>query len=148
MCYLRLPIFHINFQGLRKLFYGEMGKGGGWINILATMVCRRQNVLKLDRLKCPKIVTKKPNLNQKVNDSKSHIWILSFNSRFSSRKSQSQQKLAIKITHFTTQYCSKKVTHFTNLNSLNTITISRCTRTAFLNHLERECLYISGNLCK
>ena len=38
--------------------------------------------------------------------------------RFSSRKSQSQQKLAKKITHFTIQFRSKNLIHFTNLNSL------------------------------
>ena len=40
-----------------------------------------------------------------------------FNFRFSNRKSQSQQKLAKKITHFTIQFRSKNLTHFTNLNS-------------------------------
>ena len=40
-----------------------------------------------------------------------------FNFRFSSRKSQSQQKLAKKITHFTIQFRSKTLTSFTNLNS-------------------------------
>ena len=39
--------------------------------------------------------------------------------RFSSRKSQSQQKLAKKITHFTIQFCSRNVTNFTNINSLD-----------------------------
>ena len=49
-------------------------------------------------------------------------WISSdfiLNFRFSSRKSQSQQKLAKKITHFTIQFRSKNLTHFTNLNSLD-----------------------------
>ena len=41
------------------------------------------------------------------------------NIRFSSRKSQSQQKLAKKITHFTIQFRSKNLTHFTNLNSVD-----------------------------
>ena len=43
-----------------------------------------------------------------------------FNFGFCSRKSQSQQKLAIllAITHFTIKFCSKNLTHFTNLNSL------------------------------
>ena len=62
------------------------------------------------------------NLEQKINDSKPHIWILSFNFRFSSTKSQNQQKLAKKITHFTNftiRFCSKNLTHFTNLNALN-----------------------------
>ena len=39
--------------------------------------------------------------------------------RLSSRKSQSQQKLAKKITHFTIQFRTKNFTHFTNLNSLD-----------------------------
>ena len=42
-----------------------------------------------------------------------------FNSKFSSRKSQSQQNLAKKITHFTIQFRSKNLTHLTNLNSLD-----------------------------
>ena len=42
-----------------------------------------------------------------------------FDFRFFSRKSQSQQKLAKKITHFTIQFCLKKLTHFINLNSLD-----------------------------
>ena len=37
----------------------------------------------------------------------------------SSRKSQSQQNLAKKITHFTIQFRSKNLTHFTNLNSID-----------------------------
>ena len=42
-----------------------------------------------------------------------------FNFRFSSRKSQSQHKLAKKITHFTIQFRAENLTHFTNLNSLD-----------------------------
>ena len=41
-----------------------------------------------------------------------------FSFRFSSRKSQSQQKLAKKISHFTIQFRSKNVTDPTNLNSI------------------------------
>ena len=40
-----------------------------------------------------------------INDSK-HICFLSFNLKFSSRKSPSQVKLAKKITHFTIPFCS------------------------------------------
>ena len=47
------------------------------------------------------------------------IIILFFNFGFSSRKSQSQQKLAKKITHFTIKFCSKNFTHFANLNSFD-----------------------------
>ena len=39
--------------------------------------------------------------------------------RFSSRKSQNQQKLGKKITHFTIRCPSKSLTHFRNLNSLD-----------------------------
>ena len=42
-----------------------------------------------------------------------------FNFRFSSRKSQSQQKLAEKITYFTIPFHSKNLSHFTNLNSFD-----------------------------
>ena len=47
------------------------------------------------------------------------IRVFFFDFRFFSRKSQSQQKLAKKITHFTIQFCLKKLTHFINLNSLD-----------------------------
>ena len=39
------------------------------------------------------------------------------NFRFSRRKSQSQQKLAKKIAHFTIQSCLKNIFHFTNLET-------------------------------
>ena len=44
-----------------------------------------------------------------------------FDFRFSRRKSQtqSQQKLLIKITYFAIQVCSKHLTHFANLSSLD-----------------------------
>ena len=42
-----------------------------------------------------------------------------FDFRFSRRKSQSQQKLYIKITYFAIQVCSKHLTHFMNLNTLD-----------------------------
>ena len=42
-----------------------------------------------------------------------------FDFRFSRRKSQSQQKLLIKITYFAMQVCSKHLTHFMNLNTLD-----------------------------
>ena len=49
-------------------------------------------------------------------------WTLSeflFNFKFYSRKSQSQEKLAKKITNFTIQFRLKNLTHFTNLSSLD-----------------------------
>ena len=42
-----------------------------------------------------------------------------FDFRFYRRKSQSQQKLLIKITYFVIQVRSKHLTHFTNFNSLD-----------------------------
>ena len=42
-----------------------------------------------------------------------------FDFRFSSRKPQSQQKLAKKIAHFIIQFRSKNILHFTNLDSLH-----------------------------
>ena len=83
----------------------------------AIMVGWQRNIFKLHWLKCPETVPKN-NLGQKINDSKPHIWSLPINFRFSSRKSQSQQNLAKKITHFTIQFHPKNLTHFTNMNSL------------------------------
>ena len=96
-----------------------------------------------------------------------------FDIKFSSRKSQSQPKLAKKITHFKIKLWSKNLTHFTNLNSLDVenkmllqhsqkpfwlvsvqcqkkhlhCTISCHPRTAFLKHFESKCLRISVYLC-
>ena len=102
-----------------------------------------------------------------------HQSLFFFDFRFSSRKSQSQQRLAKKITHFTVQFCSKSLTHYTSLNSLGNennmllqhgqkpfwvfskhisvwcqkqylyCTISWRPRTAFLTQIESNCLYIS-----
>ena len=41
------------------------------------------------------------------------------NFRFSSRNSQSQQKLAKKITHFTIKFRAKNLSYFMNLNSVD-----------------------------
>ena len=112
--------------------------------MLATMVIRRRKIKRKYWLKHPKAVPQKQNLDRNINDSKSHIWnyfienIISgiqlfyinpyvpadiikvfFDLRFSRRKSQSQQKLSIKITYFAIQACSKHLIHFTNLNSLD-----------------------------
>ena len=87
---------------------------------------------------------KKGNLDQNINDLKSDIVIpflkilfrryttflysstrsirhhqSLFYFKFSSRKSQNQQKLAKKITHFTIKFRSKNLTHFRNLNSFD-----------------------------
>ena len=52
-------------------------------------------------------------------DAPKNIIRVFFNFRFSCRKSQSQQKLAKKIKHFTIQCHGKNLTHVTNLNSLD-----------------------------
>ena len=116
--------------------------GGDWLKMSATMVCWQNK--KNTGWNTLKQSPKKWNLDQNINDSKSHIWnsffenIISsiqicdilpqfpvniirdiFNFRLSNRKFQSWQKLAKKITHFTIQFCSKNFTHFTNLNSLD-----------------------------
>ena len=121
-------------------------------------------------LKCSKIVLKKQNLDQKKKWLKiSYLEFINF--RFFGRKSQNQQKLAKKITHFKTQFRSKNFTHFMNLNSLNIIkiillqhnqrnvsgwcqkkhfhgTISRRPRTALSKYLESKRLHIVVNLCE
>ena len=66
--------------------------------MLVTMVSRRRR--KITLAETPSNSPKKQNLDQQINDQKHHIWSLSFNVRFSGKKSQKQQKLAKKITHF------------------------------------------------
>ena len=67
-------------------------------------------------------------MEQKINDSKPQIWSLSFNFRFSNRKSQSQQKLPKRINLASlksprsfyepqlTQHCKKHTPKHKNLN--------------------------------
>ena len=55
--------------------------------------------------------------------------------RFSSRKTQNQRKLAKTITHFTIQFCSKNLTHLTDLNSLNIVKIILCNTGKNITHL-------------
>ena len=114
---------------------------GDWVK--NTMVGRTKNKKK-HRLKLPKAVPKCRNMDQNINDSKSHISnslfenIISsiqlfyvrphvpvdiirvfFNFRFSSRNSQNLHKLAKKITNFTIQFRSKNLIHFTNRKALD-----------------------------
>ena len=76
------------------------------------MVCLRQKILKLLWLKSTKTVPEKRNLDQKINESKLHIRCLSINFRFSSTKSQSQQRLAKRIIHFTMEFRLKNFLRF------------------------------------
>ena len=77
-------------QCRRKLFYGGGRGWGGW------------GLNKNARLK--KLIKPSNKQNLKINYLKSHISSTCFNFRFLSRESQSQQKLAIKITHFAIQF--------------------------------------------
>ena len=77
-------------------------------------------------------VLQKRNLDQNINDSKFKIIFFEniymniqflyeffFNFRFFCRKSQSQHKLPIKITHLTIRFRSRHLTHFLNLSSVD-----------------------------
>ena len=85
----------------------------GCVKVLETMYGRGRKLLKLHGLKHPKTVPK-TKFDQKITYSIPHIWSFSFNFRFSSRKSQTQQKLVIKITHFAIQFCLRNLSHFTH----------------------------------
>ena len=85
------------------------------------MVGPRRKISKLHWLNTLKQSPKNWNLDQKINFLKPHIWSLPFHFRFSSRMSQSQQKLAKNITHPTIPFCSKNLTYFTNLNCFNIV---------------------------
>ena len=123
-------------QGRRRLFMV-----GVWVKVLAPWLADEKKFCQHTLKQTPKW----RNLDENMNDSKSHIWnslseniisriqlfyirphvlvdIISFfffNFRFSNRKSQSQQKPVKKITHFTIQFCSENLAHFANLNSLD-----------------------------
>ena len=55
------------YQGRRKLFFGR--GGGGWVKMSATMFDRRRKIKK----KTPQAAPQKRNLDQNINDPKSHI---------------------------------------------------------------------------
>ena len=122
-------------QGRRKLFHvagGGLSKNVDNRGCPTTKNYKKNNKKKKNWLKSPKDVPKKWTLDQNINDSKTHIWDSFFeilfwvyqwtwpeffsNFIFSSRKSQSQQKLVKKITHFTIQFHLKILVHFMNLN--------------------------------
>ena len=93
-----------------------------------TMVGQRRKILELHWIKRPKTVLQKTKFGPenkwfKTSENKwlktSYLDFINF--RFSGRKSQSQQKLAKKITHFEIQFRSKNLTHFRDLNSFNII---------------------------
>ena len=129
------------FRALGSLFM-VCGGGGSWIKMSATMIGRLRKIKKEHLLKRPKAVSKNTKFGPKykwfkISYLECFFWKFHFGHttflyffrrsnrhhqsyfRFSSRKSQSQQKLAKKTTHFTIQFCSKNLTHFTNHNSLD-----------------------------
>ena len=89
--------YNIYFQGRRKLFYGGGGGGGGGGG--------KKN---FGHTKFSYLSRSSSGYHQSF-----------FNLIFSSRKFQSQQKLAKQITRFKIQFSSKNLTQFTNINSLD-----------------------------
>ena len=83
----------------------------------ATMDGRRQKTVKLHWLKRPKTVIKK----KKFVSDKKIIQNLIFGVYLLVLDFRSQQKVAKKITHFTIQFHSKSLTHFTNVSSESTL---------------------------
>ena len=72
--------------------------------------------------------------------------------RFSRKKSQSQQKVFIKVIYFAIHVCSKHLTHFMNLNSLdieNNILLKHCEKSFSLYKFFRN-MFLFGvrkNIC-
>ena len=61
--------------------------------------------------------------------------------------SQSQQKLATKVTHSTIQFCAKNTNHFTKLNSLSIMknVLPKHSRKKFtLQIFQQKCFWFSG----
>ena len=83
----------------------------------ASMDGRRQKTVKLHWLKRPKTVIKK----KKFVSDKKIIQNLIFGVYLLVLDFRSQQKVAKKITHFTIQFHSKSLTHFTNVSSESTL---------------------------
>ena len=128
MYFLMLP-----YHCLRKLFYGGRREWWGLSKIVGhhAWSTKKKN-LKLHQLGCPKTLKKTRNLDQKkmIQNLKFGIYLLT---------SDCHQKQAKKITHFTIQFRSKNLTHFTNLNSLNII------RNILMQHSQKP--YLLKNIC-
>ena len=115
---------------------------GGWVKMLTTMVGRLEKIKKKKHwLKLPLAVSQKTKFEPDYKwFNSSHLefffrkyyfghttFLRTFQGtssfflvfRFSSRKSQSQEKLARKITYFSIRFNSKHLTYFINLNSLD-----------------------------
>ena len=117
---LEIFILPITIQSCRKLFYGEGVRGGDQSKSVSHHGWQNRNDLKSHI--CNFFWKYYMGHTTFIHSSKSssgHQSFFFFNFRFSDRKSQSQQKLAKKVTYFTIQFHSKNLTRFTNLNSLN-----------------------------
>ena len=117
----------------------------------------RRKISKLHWLKRPKIVTKKRNLDQKIHDSKSHIWSLSFNFRFSSKSLKANKNwqkrsliLQYRIKNILSQH-RQNLTHFTNFPwNIFLVGVKKNIplHSAFSRHRESKYLYIPVYLRK
>ena len=107
-------IFLLLLQGHRKLFYCKEI----WVKLSGTMVGRRQNVLKLQWLKCPKTIPTIFGPENKWLNTSYLEFIYWFHIVWCSRrKFSNQQKLSKKIIHFTIQFCSKNLILRTSTHS-------------------------------
>ena len=86
-----------------------MGEGLSKVEKSAITAGWRQKKIKLDWLKCPETVSEKTNLDQKTNDSRPHVWSLSFNFGFSRGHTI---KTSQRIIYFAIQLPSKKPNSF------------------------------------
>ena len=129
-------------QVRKKLFYGGGCGRGSWVKMLTTMVGQWEKKLKNTLAETPfSSLPKKTKFETNYKWFKSSYlkfffwkyffghttflrtfqWTSEFflDFRFSNRKSQSQQKLAKKITHFSIRFNSNHLIYFINLNSLD-----------------------------
>ena len=89
----------------QSVLWWKLGEGagasGGWVRMMVIMFKQWWKKLKVNWLKHPQESPKKRNLDQKINDSKPHIWSLSFNFRFHEGVLVANKNPAKEITHFT-----------------------------------------------
>ena len=101
-----------------------VGGGGDWVKISATMIgWRRKKTLAKTAQSSPQKTKfglfKKPRKMPVLPYVPVGIIRVFFNFRFFNRNSQSQKKLAKKITYFTISFRSKNFTYFKKFNSLD-----------------------------
>ena len=112
-----------------------------YVKMSATIVGRRRKILKLHWIKRPKTVPQKSKFGPE-----NKLFKISYqefiNFRFSVRKSQSQQKLAKKVTHFTIQFQSKNLIYFTKLNIVKKIFSRNTTKNLSLQFFQQTCFWL------